>query len=357
MQIVLHDYQNIHNVFTQMERLYANISGDVKKGLLAQKYYPEFKALDNIFKDYIYDYEPLNFLNIHPFLDIITAFEDNMVIVCCSGGKDSVAVAKYYKDLGKSVMLYHMRGINKVYTDEYIAVMQIANYLNVPYYIDKVTLSGTQRFTEHPMKNYIIMNGAIHYALENNLPLNIAFGNYTESHLEDSPFDVCAGDCAEMWDAYEHIVRPILPLLRILNPLKDQSNTWDILKCDTNLIGLSQSCISPQRFREHWHKRTCDTYKIELPNHRCGCCWKCAVEYIRCSDMALQELNLAYYIHCIEILSNTLTKELGLVSKSVQSVWERYIDYDISESIIGDKLKDAVIQGKYIKISQEPTID
>jgi hypothetical protein len=72
-------------------------------------------------------------------------------------------------------------------------------------------LVGTHQFIEHPMKNYLIANGAIHYCLANGYTPRIAFGNFNKSVLDDNPFEVCAGDCIDMWDVYKPIIQSVIP--------------------------------------------------------------------------------------------------------------------------------------------------
>ena len=241
-----------------------------------------------------------------------------------------------------------MRGINKVYPDEYKAVIDIAHHFNVPYYIDTVVLSGTQRFTEHPMKNMIIANGAIHYGIREGIGTEIAFGNFKDSYLDENQFDVCAGDCTDMWWAYDDIIQTVIPQFRMNVPLYNNYETLAIIERNPELLPLSISCISPYRFREHWKKRTEKKYGIKLLNNRCGCCWKCAVEWMYYVDCDLFDLNQSYYLHCFQILCDTLRKE-SKVTGTIQQVWYEYMHYPIDKSKVWEVLKNATIQNGKVK--------
>ena len=257
---------------------------------------------------------------------------DKVIVVCTSGGKDSAAVAKMYKECGETVILYHMKGINKVYQDEYKAVEDLSAKLNCPYYIDEVKLTGTHDWIEHPMKNYMIANGAIQYCLDHNLPLNIAFGNYFNSHLEDMDFEIDAGDSRDMWDIYEMIVGNEISNFRIHTPLDSIKDTYKILDNNLGLFEACISCMSPYRFREHWKQRTENKYGVQLMEHRCGCCYKCCLEYMVLADKGYIECNQEYYNHCFEILKRTAKKETGVKKPSDAQVWSRYFWYSTEDS-------------------------
>lgn len=277
------------------------------------------------------------------------------VVVCMSGGKDSVATAVHYIGLGYKVYLYHLHGINKVYYDEYKSVEQIAKYLNLPYYIDECKLSGQHDFVEHPLKNYIIANGAINWAINCDIAPNIAFGNFSQSRLDDMPFEVCGGDCLDMWLAYNKIITRIIPNFCIKIPLNTQRDTYEIIGRNKDLIRLCQSCISPYRFKEHWKKRTEKKYGIKLMPNRCGCCWKCAVEWLTLADnkmLSEAEYSEDYYIHCLEILGKTMQKESDLYVLSVKDIWSEYISHDIKYSRLKEKIKNATIRNGKIRYTK-----
>lgn len=352
MQSIIHEYDNPSTLFHQIESIYTMVSdeGTEVMGLIKPTFSDIFNPLFDVLEENVYYFNrpktvPMNLPKTE------TPKEESIMVVCCSGGKDSVATAKHYIDAGYNVFLYHMHGINKVYYDEYTVIPEIAEHLNCRYYIDHVALCGTQAFTEHPMKNYIIANGAIAFCLEHNLPLNIAFGNFTDAHLQDVDFDVCAGDTVEMWDIYQEIVRSVFPNFRLCICLKNNSNTFQTLNQDVGLYPMSISCISPYRFREHWKNRTEKKYGVTLLPHRCGCCWKDAMEYIYMCDHNLIAFNKDYYIHCFDILISTVMKESGERDLTILDVWNYYLFYPIEESTVKE-LKYAVIRAGKTVITQ-----
>ena len=355
MQTVIHDYANVSPIFNQIEWLYTHISDDYSKSLVPYVLDNSFDDLCDTLKEYLPNFSNIELVDYKlPKLDKLLDYKDpsqkdNTVIVCISGGKDSVALTKYLIDMGYNVYLYHMKGINKVYPDEYKSVIDVANYFKVPYYIDTVVLSGTQRFTEHPMKNMIIANGAIHYGIREKIGVNVAFGNFNESYLEYNDFDVCAGDCMDMWYNYEKIIRTIIPEFNMMIPLRNNEESLEIIERNIELLPLSISCMSPYRFREHWKKRTEKKYHVLLMNNRCGCCWKCALEAIYFMDRDVLQYNELYYIHCIEVLYKTKVKESGISDWTIKDLWNEYLFYPISESRAWEKLKYAIIQNGTVK--------
>lgn len=350
MQTLIHNYyMSMSPIFTQMERLYAEISTDYKPPKLVDEPLDiSFKELCDILKENVPWYADYKFKE-YKVAKYAVKHRDDTVVLCISGGKDSVAAAKTYMDLGYNVVLYHMRGINKVYADEYKAVIEVAKHLGLSYHIDEVALCGTQDFVEHPMKNMMIANGALHYAINNGLGINIAFGNFIESYLDDNDFNVCAGDCMDMWYAYERIVRRVIPDFSIRIPFRNNEESLDVIRRNPELLRYTVSCMSPYRFREHWKKRTENKYKIKLLPNRCGCCWKCAMEYIYFTDNGILEYNPEYYLHCIEILYATKAKESGIKDWSIIDIWDSYLFYSISDSKAWEILSNAIISNGKIK--------
>jgi len=349
MQTVIHDYTNLSSIFNQIELLYADISSDNSElRLLPLTFDNSFVDLYDILKENVPWCPNYVFQNTDTVRIEVPEESANMV-VCISGGKDSVALTQYYINKGYNVYLYHMHGINKVYPDEVEAVKRVAEYFKLPLYIENVILSGKQDFIEHPMKNYIISNGAIHYAIREHLGVNIAFGNFNESYLVYNDFNVCAGDCMDMWYAYEKIIRRYLPQFTMSIPFKTNQDTIDIMSNEPKLLELCVSCMSPYRFREHWKKRTENKYGVKLMQNRCGCCWKCASEYITYSDLGILEFNLNYYIHCLEILYHNKVKESGIKDWSIQDLWSEYFFTPIEKSQAYEELKDAIIYNRKIQ--------
>lgn len=323
MQEIVHDYTYTLKTLKSVDLTYQRVSCVNDNSIDIQE---ELRPLIQTIAEYTYIGK-----NIHFYRDVYAPLKyypksDNFMLICISGGKDSIATAKYYKDLGYTIMLYHMHGINKAYYDEYTVIPKIAELLDCKYFIQDVYLKGSHMYIEHPMKNMLIANGAIQFCLTNNLPINIAFGNYSESRLDDMEFNICAGDSRDMWDIYEKIIQNEIPDFKIYTPLKNVKETYEILIEEPELFQNSMSCISPFRFRKYWAKRTENKYGTKLMPNRCGCCWKCCFEYMVLADSGMS-YNREYYMHCWEILKKTARKETGL-NLTDQEIWDRYFWYD-----------------------------
>lgn len=342
MQTIVHSYIHSFKTLKNIEYVYSKLSDfsvikHTENGIqLADKIEIPDCCTELIYTFYNNNlYVPVHFYE-EEYTPVETVKGDKFMLVCASGGKDSTAVAKMLKDKGYNVLLYHMKGINQAYYDEFEAVKRIADRLNVPYYIEEVKLKGKHQYIEHPMKNMLIANGAIQFCLDHKLPINIVFGNYGTSQLETMDFGIDAGDSRDMWDIYERIIRNEIPKFRLYTPLDSVKDTFDILQEDILLLADCISCMSPYRFRKHWKERTEKKYGVNLIPNRCGCCWKCCLEYMVLVDNGFIKhdyfFNQDYYNHCFDILRKTTQKETGYLNLTADEVWQRYFWYDISKS-------------------------
>lgn len=325
--------------FTLIEGLYAYVS-DTDYMFDDVLWLDEsFRELCNLLESHLLIFRTPEFKEIPlPVLEVPDC-DTKDVVLCFSGGKDSAAAALYLKQHGYKVHLYHVHGINKAYGDEQKAAKAIAKYLGCDLFIDHIYLDGTHRFIEHPMKNYIIANGALHYAMAKGYAPRLAFGNFRKSTVDYSEFEICGGDCMEMWSAYKKIIKRIFPHFSLLIPLETNADTFDLLYNDSGLLQRAISCMSPYRFRAHWKNRTETKYGIRLLPDRCGCCWKCAVESIWMMDTKLIPGNESYYMHCMDILAKTIYKETGSKPACVEDIWDNYMFYSMRKSMYDEELE------------------
>lgn len=254
------------------------------------------------------------------------------IIVCFSGGKDSVATVLHYQKLGYNIVIYHLKGINQTYKDEWKSAQKLAEKLECRYVQDEVQLSGSHDWVEHPLKNMIIANRALQWGIRNEFSTKIAFGNYSTSSVVDDPFEVCGGDDKETWRAYEAIIKTVLPKFKIYTPLRNIQSSFTALEKHSELLPDILSCIGPYRYREYLHKNNEKKYVLKLLPHRCGSCWKCAVEYIYYTDHNILEYNRNYYKHCIQILRKVLKTENDISIRNERTIWERYLFYPVEQS-------------------------
>lgn len=306
--------------------------------------------IDRDFKFVKEDVEPLD----------LSGFDDKSIIVCFSGGKDSFAVARHYQKLKYKVYLYHLKGLNATYCGEYsehLVAQKAAEYMGLPLILEEISYTGYHDWVEHPMKNMIMATRALSWGVRNRVTTKIAVGTFKTAYLEDNAFRVCAGDCVEMWKAYDKVIRRIIPKYKTYIPNENYQTAYDIIKNEPQALEVLISCMTPNRFRKAFRQRTIDKYGIDLLPNRCGCCWKDAVEYIWFADHELIPLHRAYYIHCIEVLANSYEKETGTRFFSVRSLWTEYFFYPIDQSIMSEVIEDGIIQshGKVVCTNYDTT--
>lgn len=337
MQKIVHEkgYRAIHPIFDELEKFYALTSTKALQrptSLIPERFDDSFESLQGIFNIYGGNQYSFKFTNKHFKPLELPKYNDKNIILGFSGGKDSTATAVHYIEQGYNVYLYHVRGLNRQYPDEWKSAEEIAEYLGRPIYIEQVSLDGKLDFIEHPMKNMIIASGALQYGIKNNIGTTIAFGNYYDSYLVDTPFYIAGDDCVDMWEPYEEIIQRIIPNFQIEMALQNFNDTLEILEKDKKLLGLCKSCLGAYRFREYNHKKNEEKYKIKLLPHRCGSCWKCAAEYIYMTDHNVLEYSEEYYKHCLDILRKTNKKENDTDFTTVRNLWADYFAYDMKES-------------------------
>ena len=339
MQKITHDYKLISPLMDYINLLYTSLSdtGDavIKRNLVRTKFPLSFESIIELFSRYGYsclcEYADIKFDKIHRIWD------EKAVVVCVSGGKDSLATAMYYKERGYDVRLFHLRGINKCYPDEHRAIENAARYLGLPLCEWEVKLHGNHVYVEHPLKNWIFMNMALTYAIRVVGTINVAVGNFKTAYLIDNKFEVSAGDTVELWAQYENIIRTVLPEFKVLIPLENVSETLASFEGKMDLLEISQSCIGTYRFKEYKGNLVRKKYKYPLLPHRCGSCWKCALEYIYYVEHDMFEMNEDYYKHCLKILYNTMKFENDYNEYSVEDVWNNYM--------LSDKIEDSKLDG------------
>lgn len=347
MQIVNRVTPNVLPVMDDIDRLYCQLSEfETVKPMVSQRYDQSFETLIAIFEKFSnhkwsIEYDKKDYEQIKPI-------DNENIILAFSGGKDSIASAMRYKQLGYNVYLYHLRHINPTFSDEWECAKRLADMLELPIYFDDIKFKGFHTWTEHPMKNMLIANGALSYGIREGITTHIAFGNYTTSYLDDNVFTRCAGDCMDMWDAYNKIIQCSVPDFKMDANLDNMGDTLDILADRKDLLDESLSCLcrhSLREYRKNWVK---DKFGIELFNRRCGSCYKCCVEYIYMADHDKLPFSEGYYKYCMgQLYKVALVEDIPV--ESVLDIWDNYIFYNVNESKIAHELKTSLLLKNTIK--------
>jgi len=340
MQTVTRINKNAHKILDDIDSLYAYTSDVAKPSLVRPTYDKSFECLVDLFGRYWYEEYPVNYAEF-PYKPI-KPIDNKNLILAFSGGKDSVASALKFREDGYNVYLYHVKHVNRSFSDEWEVAQKEADLLGMPIFIDDVKCKGNHIWMEHPMKNMIIANGALSYGIRENISTEIAFGNYTSSELADNPFDRCAGDCMDMWETYETILHRILPNFKIHCNLEHLGETLDIITKHKELFDNSLSCLCRHSLRPYRHDWVRDKFGVNLSPLRCGSCYKCAIEYIYLADHDLTEFNEAYYKYCLDQLLKVLIAE-GTVPYNFRMLWEHFMMYDIEQSKVYDQVDNTAI--------------
>ena len=264
---------------------------------------------------------------------IKSTYNPNFMLCCVSGGKDSVATAIYYKNLGYDVHLYTVKGINLGYPEEYNAAIRIAKALQLPIYIDEIKITGKKFYIEHPLKNQVIASMALAYCLENDLPTNISFGNYQKEGNNLSNWGVSWTDNYDLWKEFNIYIKYFIDNAHVFIPFYEEDDALTILNDNFNIVPLYQSCLSSIRHRNYLKTHNEEKYNISLFPNRCGSCYKCCIEYIYFCDHDKLEYNKDFYKHCLEILKKKYEEYTGQ-KRTFKNWQEVYLAYfkDISKS-------------------------
>ena len=327
MQKIIHEVDNIHEIFDDFDLLYTLLSQkEPDNSLIMATMNSNFEYLVSLFENT--GWHGNISLNHYDYSYLSVPRNEKNIILCFTGGKDSVATAQILKEQGYNVYLYYMRGINPTFTDEYKIALECADYLNLPIYIDSCTLCGHHDYVEHPMKNMIIANGALQYGISEGLTVQIAFGNYYTSSIEDDNFEFCGGDDIEMWEIYINIISSVIPGFEMKIVLENLDETLSVVCKDSKLLDHTLSCLCRTALRPYWHERMSNKHNVKLPKYRCGRCYKCCVEYIYMADHDMTEYSDSYYKYCFSNLRRNYEKEHGKKTGTVDNVWNNYFLYE-----------------------------
>ena len=300
MQRILHNSDNIS--VSEMLRLYSLFSD--KETSAEEPFRPCIKPLiDELsigcMKNVRYGDTPVQI----DLIDNAVEQQKNGVVVCFSGGKDSVATAIKCRDMGYDVKLFHVHGINHSYPDEVNRAKEIADYLGMPLHIDNVKLSGKTAWQENPLKNQVIATMAIDWSDRNGYGHRIALGDFRNDHRERAIFGTNWTDTVEMWNAYSEYIRNDYLDFGLLILFDSYFQTMDIVAKDRKLLEMVQGCIAPMRYRDYWRSQNIAKYGADvLLPHRCGSCWKCCREYTHLADNGILPINENYYKKCMQTL-------------------------------------------------------
>ena len=238
------------------------------------------------------------------------------VVVAFSGGKDSVAAAMKFKEMGYDVTAFHLHGINRGLPNEVDHAREMANSIGVPFHVENVSVKGGSSWLEHPMKNQLICALILDWAIANNLGSHIVFGDFLNDYAATSLFDRNWSDTREMWNGFTDYIRNYVPSFQVEIPFHTYIDSLDIITSNgTALLEKTQSCLTLPYRKVNLVKGNESKYNVKLLPNRCGSCWKCCVEYIYLADSGKVPYNKAFYQHCLEYLKGKMKDEKPFLPK------------------------------------------
>lgn len=327
MQKIVHpsDFKYEHPVFSEIEQFFNWTS--VKKperGIIPKLWDSSFMMLIELFREFGGFDGDCRLTDKHYTPIELPDYDEDNIILCFSGGKDSCAAIKFYLEYGYNIYLYHMPKVNPSQNKEEMEqAKEIAKYFNLPIYVEDIKVSGKHEWIEHPMKNMIIASCALQYGMRNNITTKIAFGNYTTSSINDNNFVFCGGDDIEMWIAYASIIQRIIPDFKISLCLKNTLQSMDSVCCDRELLDMTVGCLGRASLRKRNKEWVEQTFGVKLPTHRCGQCYKCAHEYLYMVEKGWQDFSKEYYLYCLKRLKANLDKERYTKDTTFEEVCDR----------------------------------
>ncbi len=223
-----------------------------------------------------------------------------------SGGKDSVAQAIKLMNEGYTVEAFHVRNLNKSYTDECDAATGTCDILGIPIHVAPIKSQGKSKRLENPVKNLLVLammldlggpRGVATYSLgtQVNRP-NGLDDFYTSLDFSDSPDTLFIGsELFRQVPGFNLKVGELgLSNIDIYYTIKTILSHKDGLE----LMRTARSCMTQYRFREMRKKHNERKFGVELMPGRCGSCWKCCIEYLVMDALHYIEKKEDFIIHC-----------------------------------------------------------
>ena len=338
-----------HPIFDEFESFY-NYLNDTTTRLVYPTFDASMEAFKEAFKLCEYTIPKMNFRDKqYPKLEIKET-NPKRIIILFSGGKDSLATVLYYKKRGYDIMLYHLRGYNKVAPDEYKVVQKLAEYLELPLVIEEFDFVRISWQYDNPMIDRIAHIYALDWGIRNNFGVKIATGDFTTAQWEIAPNSAVLGGTDLFIDTENKILSKYIEGAEICRTNYNNHVAFKEFLHEPELLKLSMSCVHPQRFREKCRKQIKAKYDIDLLPNRCGYCWKCCVEYIYYTDHDVFEYNEDYYLHCLNGLKKAEERESLLESSNIQELWDNFIFYPMTKSKMFPRITKLKMRGKKVYV-------
>jgi hypothetical protein len=234
--------------------------------------------------------------------------ENKKIMIAFSSGKDCVAVATKFLEEGYEVVLYHLRGVNRSYTQEYDHSKAVADYLGCEFISDTISISGKCDYIENPIRNQFILAMMVDKGLKIGI-YRYAFGNQTCDTLEGTNPDIMNSDSIELFHAIELFYQNRIPGFHLYTVLRDLTDSYcQVAKYDSELFRLISSCNGPLRFKAYRKKENEAKFGIALLPDRCGTCYKCANEAVLLQILGVMDYPPEYIEYCNGVMARWTDK-------------------------------------------------
>lgn len=209
--------------------------------------------------------------------------KNKKVLLCYSGGLDSIYQAFYLRNKGYDVILYHVKGINKFENGQSTKVTkEFAYKFGFDLIeIDNIKTEHNKYWPENPVKNQMILSIAIDYCIEQGV-YNVADGDNYTLLTKNATVGVNYTDTKECNENFESFVNKFCDINFIHLGGKNRQQEIKYIEKYSNMDYV-YSCLSPGRFNQSWRKRVINKYDIDeniIPKYNCCTCRKCASQIL-----------------------------------------------------------------------------
>lgn len=255
-QLVMNDYKYC-NVKRELE-FYPDFRLKYFYNILAPKINKHVKYTE------VYSYES--------FVD-----DPEKVLLCFSGGLDSVYQAMKLREKGYEVYLLHISNMN-AYTNgqELKIVQQFAEKNNFKLFVVNFTAFNKKdnpwrkEFQENPVKDLLFYSIAIDYGKLFGIK-NISSGDDLRLELKDAITDTNIGDAKELTEA----IFKGFPEYNFI-PVEKSTKADRLAYLEKlNLKDEYYSCVGPGRLNQYLHESNSKKFNVTLDKYVCGSCRKC----------------------------------------------------------------------------------
>ena len=206
--------------------------------------------------------------------------------VAFSGGKDGMAAALLIRELGYTPLLYHVRGINRSWPNEYVYASSAATAADMRMVVDRVAVSGKKKsFIELPVKNQVIISLMVARMLDNGGAVWSMGANEADTPEASNPLFNWSDTTIAMDTWAAHMEARVFGL-RFLRLLRNEAHSLAIV-AKYGLLPYVNGCMSPLRFRKYWRAENVKKFGDAILPGRCGICYKCWSERLMLEELGV----------------------------------------------------------------------